>query len=143
LTSFSFDCKVLVLDFRLVILSPLNKRLFNKILIIYDAYDAVTNQDYLQDPQSWCGGSSLNEVVLNPNVAHDLEVLRQHWKGNVDTGSRLYTDEEEIAISVNYLKNRSAASEEPFTEVVSKSKKKKMQKGFQVHNTRSKGRLPY
>jgi len=36
---------------------------------------AVTNQDYLQDPQSWCGGSSVNEVVLNPNVAHDLEVL--------------------------------------------------------------------
>ena len=30
--------------------------------------DAVRNQDYLQDPQSWCGGSSVNEVVLNPKL---------------------------------------------------------------------------
>jgi len=33
------------------------------------------------------------------------------------------------------LKNRSTASEEPFTEVVSKAKKKKMHKGFEVYNT--------
>jgi hypothetical protein len=40
------------------------------------------------------------------------------------------------------LKNRAATSEEPFTVVVSKAKKKNMQKGFQVHNTRSRGRHP-
>ena len=52
---------------------------------------------------------------------------------------RVYTDEEEREAAINYLKNRSV--EEPFIEV-SKSKKKSVQKHFQVHNTRSKGRTP-
>jgi hypothetical protein len=61
------------------------------------------------------------------------------WKDNEasDIGHRVYTDEEENAAALNYLKNRSAASEEPFTEVVSKATKKK---GIHVHNTRSSGR---
>jgi hypothetical protein len=37
----------------------------------------------------------------------------------------VYTHEEENAAVVNYLKNRSTAREEQFTEVVSKAKKKK------------------
>jgi hypothetical protein len=39
------------------------------------------------------------------------------------------------------LKNREAAGEEPFTEVVSKAKKKNLQKDFQVRNTRSRSRM--
>jgi len=73
-----------------------------------------------------------------------LEILRQYvWKGNkaTYTGPRVYTDEKERAIAINYLRNRAAATEEPFTEVVSKAKKKNLKKGFQVHNTRSRGRL--
>jgi hypothetical protein len=42
--------------------------------------------------------------------------------------------------AINYLKNRSAAIEVPFIEVVSKAKKKNLKKGVQVHNTRSSGR---
>jgi hypothetical protein len=38
----------------------------------------------------------------------------------------MYTDEKENAATVNYLKNRDAAGEEPFTEVVSKAKKKRV-----------------
>jgi len=41
--------------------------------------DVVTNLDYTQDSQLWCGGRSSNsEVVSNPNIAHDLEILQQH-----------------------------------------------------------------
>jgi hypothetical protein len=36
----------------------------------------------------------------------------------------VYTNEEENAAAINYLKNHSAAREESFTEVVSKTKKK-------------------
>jgi hypothetical protein len=82
--------------------------------------------------------------VLNPNVAHDLAILKQYWEGKDtgDIGHRVYSDEEEREAAINFLKNRAATSEEPFTVVVSKAKKKNMQKGFQVHNTRSKGRHP-
>ncbi|MCI58623.1 hypothetical protein A2U01_0079878, partial [Trifolium medium] len=75
---------------------------------------------------------------------HDLAILQQYWKENdgSDLGHRIYTDEEEIAAEINFLKNREAAREEPFTEVVSKAKKKNLQEGFQVCNTRSKGRMP-
>ncbi|MCI75254.1 DUF4283 domain protein, partial [Trifolium medium] len=59
-----------------------------------------------------------------------------------DIGHRVYTDEEEKAAAINFLKNREAAREEPFTEVVSKTKKNNLQKGFQVRNTRSRGRMP-
>jgi len=41
----------------------------------------------------------------------------------------VYTDEEEREATINYLKNRSVAREEPFIEV-SRTKKKKVQKGF-------------
>ncbi|MCI60176.1 hypothetical protein A2U01_0081431, partial [Trifolium medium] len=41
----------------------------------------------------------------------------------------VYTDEEDTAAAIKFLKNRSVAMEEPFT-VVSKAKKKKPQKGF-------------
>ncbi|RHN56387.1 hypothetical protein MtrunA17_Chr5g0428951 [Medicago truncatula] len=87
---------------------------------------------------------TISDEILNPNVAHDLEILQQHLsKGNDsrNTVPRVYTDEEDREAAIIYLKNRSAATEEPFTEVVSKATKKKKQKGFQVHNTRSKGRL--
>jgi hypothetical protein len=90
-----------------------------------------------------------NDIVvddnLNPKVAHDMEVLSQFvWKGNgvTNAGPRVYTDEEEIAVAVRYLRNRSATTEEPFTEVVSKATKKDLKKGFHVHNTRSRGKLP-
>ncbi|MCI35568.1 hypothetical protein A2U01_0056789, partial [Trifolium medium] len=47
--------------------------------------DAVTNPDYIQDPPSWCGTTSSNvtasDAILNPQVAHDLEILRV-WKEN-------------------------------------------------------------
>ncbi|XP_045802224.1 uncharacterized protein LOC123895782 [Trifolium pratense] len=103
--------------------------------------DAVTDLDYIQDPPSWCSTSSnvtASDVGLNPHVAHDLEILR-NWKDYEasDIGHRVYTDEEETATTINYLKNRSAAVEEPFTDVVSKAKKKKSQKGFPVRYTRS------
>jgi hypothetical protein len=52
----------------------------------------------------------------------------------------VYTDEEENAAAINYLKNRPAAMEEPFTEVVSKTKKKNSHKGVNVHNTRARGK---
>ncbi|KAK2454799.1 hypothetical protein QL285_002324 [Trifolium repens] len=82
--------------------------------------------------------------VLNPNVAHDLAILKQYWEGKDtgDIGHRVYSDEEEREAAINFLKNRAVTSEEPFTVVVSKAKKKNMQKGFQVHNTRSRGRHP-
>jgi hypothetical protein len=82
--------------------------------------------------------------VLNPNVAHDLAILKQYWEGKDtgDIGHRVYSDEEEREAAINFLKNRAATSEEPFTVVVSKAKKKNMQKGFQVRNTRSRGRHP-
>jgi len=90
-----------------------------------------------------------NDIVvddnLNPNVARDLEVLRQYvWRGNdaTNTRPRAYTDEEEIAAAVNYRRNRFATTEEPFTEVVSKATRKNLKKGFHVHNTRYRGKLP-
>ena len=90
-----------------------------------------------------------NDIVayhnLNPKVAHDMEVLRPNvWKGNAstNTGPRVYTNEEEIAAAVNYMRNRSATTKEPFTKVVSKATKKNLKKGFHVHNTRSRGKLP-
>lgn len=50
--------------------------------IVGPSCNVVTDLDYTQDPQSWCGGISFNvtasEVVLNLNVAHDLEILQQH-----------------------------------------------------------------
>lgn len=57
-------------------------------------------------------------------------------------GPRVYTDEEEREAAINYLKNCNALMEEPFNKVVSKAKKKNKHKGFQVHNTRYRGRLP-
>jgi hypothetical protein len=97
---------------------------------------------------SGCGVSSSQVIVidevLNPNVAHDLTILQQYWNENdgSDIGHRVYTDEEETAAAMNFLKNREASREEPFTVVVSKAKKKNLQKGFQIRNTRSKGRMP-
>jgi len=38
--------------------------------------DAVTNLDYTQDSSTWC--DSLSDEILNLNIAHDLEILRQH-----------------------------------------------------------------
>jgi len=71
--------------------------LYPDMRIVGPGGNVVTDLDYSQDPQ--CGESSFNvtasEVVLNPNVAHDLEILQQHWKGKDDMGPRVYTDEEE------------------------------------------------
>jgi len=56
---------------------------------------------------------------LNPNVAHDIGILRQYaCKGNDVANTRpcVYTDEEKIEAAVNYLKNRSTATKEPFTK---------------------------
>ncbi|MCI48956.1 DUF4283 domain protein, partial [Trifolium medium] len=97
---------------------------------------------YIQDPPSWCDTTSSDIIghvpVLNPRVAHDLDVLK-NWKNNEarNIGHQVYTDEEENATAISYLKNRSTAMEDPFTEVVSKAKKKE---GIPVHNTRSSGR---
>lgn len=79
---------------------------------------------------------SRNEV-LNPNVAHDLEILQQHfWNGKHATniGPQPYSDEEEREVAINYLRNRSTVFEEPFIEVESRATNKKgKQKGFRVH----------
>ncbi|RHN56251.1 hypothetical protein MtrunA17_Chr5g0427441 [Medicago truncatula] len=110
--------------------------------------DAVTDLDYNQDPQPWYELSSSNVMVskdvLNPNIANDLEILWPYLKDNNACASepQVYTDEEERELAINYLKNHFAIKEEPFIEV-SKSKKKIVQKGFQIHNTRSKGRPPH
>lgn len=79
--------------------------------------------------------------VLNPNIAHDLEILRPYLKGNDASASvpRVYTDEEEREAAINYLKNRSVAEEEPFIEV-SNTKKKNVKKRHQVHITSARGR---
>jgi len=100
---------------------------------------------------SWSDGvKKLNEIVnddkLNPNVAHGLEILRQYvWKENEDTniGPRVYINEEERATATSYMRNCYDATNEPFTEVVSKTKKKNLKKGVHVHNTCSRDRLPY
>jgi len=116
------------------------------MLIVGQWSDVVTNLDYTQDSPSWCGLPSsrmtVSDEVLNPYIAHYMEILRQHVQKGIDVGDivPLYTDEEERATTINYLKNRFASME--FTEAVSKATKKKRQKGFQVHNTCSKGRLP-
>ena len=110
--------------------------------------DVVTDLDCIQDPPSWYGLSSSNVMVtqdvLNLNIAHDLEILRPYLidKGDGASEPRVYTVEEEREVAINYLKNRSIAIEEPFVEVSKRTKKKNVQKGFQVHNTRSKGRPP-
>lgn len=96
---------------------------------------------------SWNDALDKSNVVgdnnLNPRVAHDIEILRQYaCKGDVaNMRPRVYTDEEEREAAIKYLKNRFTATEEPFTEVVSKTTKKNL-KGFRVHNTRSKGKSP-
>jgi hypothetical protein len=99
----------------------------------------------LATPPSGCGMSASQVIaeVLNPSVAHDLAILQQYWKeiDGSDIGHMVYTDEEERAATLNFLKNREAAGEEPFTEVVSKAKKKNLQKDFQVRNTRSRSRM--
>ncbi|CAJ2672427.1 unnamed protein product [Trifolium pratense] len=107
---------------------PVGESITPDLRIVGSWSDAVTDLDYIQDPSAWCGASSTvtaSVVVLNPHVANDLEILR-NWKDNEasDIGHRVYTDEEETAAAINYLKNRSAARGEPFIEVVSKAKKK-------------------
>jgi hypothetical protein len=106
--------------------------------------DAVSDAVYIQDPPSWCGTTvTTTDAVINPHVAHDLEILRV-WKDKEASNicHKVYTDAEEHEAAINYLKNRPPTIEEPFIEVVSKAKKKNIQKGFQVHNTRSRGRPP-
>jgi hypothetical protein len=99
--------------------------------------------DDIQNPPPWCGMSSANDEVLNPNVDQDLAILKQYWEFKDAREQRVYTDEEEREAAINFLKSRAATGEVPFTTVVSKAKKKKnMQKGFQVHNTRSRGSHP-
>jgi hypothetical protein len=46
------------------------------------------------------------------------------WSDIGNFGHRMYTDEEENATTINYLKNRAAEREEPFTEVFKGNKKK-------------------
>jgi len=43
---------------------------------------------------------------------------------------RVYTDEEEREAAIRYLKNRSAATEEPFTKVVSRPQKRRSRRVF-------------
>jgi hypothetical protein len=64
--------------------------------------------------------------VLYPNVAHDLSILQQCWKGNEDIKHKIYTDEEERVMAINFLNNHATASENSFTKVVSKTKKKNL-----------------
>ena len=97
----------------------------------------------------WSDATKSNNIVvddnLNPKVSHNMEVLRHYVrKGNgvTNAGPQVYAYEEEIAAAVRYLRNRSATTEKPFTEVVSKATKKNLKKGFHVHNTRSRGKLP-
>ncbi|KAK2451955.1 hypothetical protein QL285_010961 [Trifolium repens] len=75
--------------------------------------DAVTDSNYIQDPPSWCGTTSSN-VIASDVVWKDNEA------GNI--GHKTYTDDDENAAAINYLKNRSTAIEESFIEVVSKAK---------------------
>jgi hypothetical protein len=115
---------------------------FPDLRIVGPWSDAVTDMDY--DTSTWSGMNPSNVIIsddiLNPNVSHDLEILRQHvWKENDVFKGRIYTDEEEREAALNFLKNRYVPPEEPFTEVVSKAKKKNMKKGIHVHNTRSRG----
>jgi hypothetical protein len=67
-----------------------------------------------------------SDEVLNSNVAHDLAILLQYWEGKAarNIGHKVYIDEEERETAINFLKNRAAASEESFTEIMSKAKKK-------------------
>ncbi|XP_045793423.1 uncharacterized protein LOC123888413 isoform X2 [Trifolium pratense] len=60
---------------------------------------------------------------------------QKYWKENdgSDIGHNVFTNEEERAVVINFLKNREVAREESFMEVVSKTKKKNLQKGFQVY----------
>jgi len=117
------------------------------MLIVGQWSDVVSDLDDTQDSPSWRGlpysRMTVSDEVLYPNIAHDMEILRQHVRKGIDVGNimPLYTDEEERVATIYYLRNRSASME--FIEVVSKATKKKRQKGFQVHNTRSKRGLPY
>jgi hypothetical protein len=116
---------------------------FPDLRIVGPWCDAVTDLDYTQDSSPLCGSLPSRNDVLNPIVAHDLEILQQHFLKGRDATARLYTDEEEREAAINYLRNRSAVSEEPFIEVDSRAtKKKNKHKGFRVHNTHSGGRLP-
>jgi len=72
--------------------------------------------------------------VLNHNVTHDLKILRSYWKGDDVSEPQVYTNEEERAATTNYFKNYYAAREKHFVDV-SKTKKKNVQKRFQVNNT--------
>ncbi|KAK2427610.1 hypothetical protein QL285_026178 [Trifolium repens] len=95
----------------------------------------------IQNPPPWCG--VISDEFLNSNVDQDLAILKQYWEFKDAREQRVYTDEEEREAAINFLKSRAATGEVPFTTVVSKAKKKKnMQKGFQVHNTRSRGSHP-
>lgn len=42
---------------------------------------------------------TVSDEVLNPNIAHDMEILRQHVQKGIDVGDivPLYTDEEKRA----------------------------------------------
>ncbi|PNY08940.1 hypothetical protein L195_g005480 [Trifolium pratense] len=118
-------------------------------LVLVAQAEEVRTTDLSEIPTpSGCGMSSsqviVTDEVLDPNVARDLAILQHYWKENDGSGigQRVYTDEEERAAAINFLKNREVATEEPFTDVVSKAKKKNLQKGFQVRNTRSRGRMP-
>jgi hypothetical protein len=67
-----------------------------------------------------------SDEVLNSNVAHDLAIFLQYWEGKDarNIGHTVYIDEEERETTINFLKNPAAASEESFTEIMSKAKKK-------------------
>ncbi|PNX96019.1 hypothetical protein L195_g019219, partial [Trifolium pratense] len=98
-------------------------------------------------------GDVLNiEEELCPNISVEADLVQLsgshpnlgvYWKENdgSDIGHNVFTNEEERAVVINFLKNREVAREESFMEVVSKTKKKNLQKGFQVRNIRSKGRM--
>jgi hypothetical protein len=54
--------------------------------------------------------------ILNSNVSHYLEILRQHvWKENDAFKDMIYTNEDEREATLNFLKNHYVSPEEPFT----------------------------
>ncbi|MCI31097.1 hypothetical protein A2U01_0052308, partial [Trifolium medium] len=67
------------------------------------------------------------ELATTPKVDQQSSCLGLvgSQSGIGDSGHRMYTDEEENATTINYLKNRAADREVPFTEVVFKGNKKK------------------
>jgi len=85
----------------------------------------------------------VTQDVLNPNIAHDLEILQPYLKDR-DAGAsepQVYTDEKEREATLNYLKNRSLVIKNLLLRCL-RERRRMCIKVFQVHNAHSKGRPP-